>query len=201
MSKVNLKKTIGPIAGIIIFLLACGAIYLLIHKDTNSSQSSNYSPTDTSNRSYTSVKHGFSINFPGDPTVSNSYLLFKQAGRDISVPFTTYKRDDGNALYQVIIYEYPSVFDMSDIDARLKAAINSSVQNFKSASLVSSKFGQFAGHRSINGVISVNSDGTTLDVYDTAFLKGNTLYLLLTVDANQTAFNSFASTFQLNKKQ
>lgn len=198
MPKLKWTKN-GSRARIIIFLVVCG-VFLLVHNNTNVSQSTKHSNADKSSRLYTSVKHGFSVNFPGEPSVQNSSLLFKQAGRDIRVPFTIYKGDDGQALYTVIVYEYSSEFNMSDIDARLKGALNGSIQNFKSARIVNSKFSQFAGHRSINGAISVDSGGETHSISVIAFLKDNTLYLLQTVDTYQINFNGFVNSFQLNQK-
>ena len=188
-------KTISVVAFIVGFAIV-GAV-INHFNSTNSSQSPNYLTSSTSIRPYTSTQYGFTINFPGNPTVTDSNVQVQ----GVSVPTTNYERDNnnGNTDFYVSVDAYPSSFDMSDVKARLEGALNGEIENTKGAVLDSSSFGTLAGYTSITGHSTVNESGQTFDMYDTSLLKGNTLFNILTVGASQSAFNNFASSFQFTQ--
>ena len=171
-----------------------GAVRLAFHhSDTATfSKPTNYLTSDTSWRDYNSTQFGFKQSFPGNPTASNSSI----AVQGIDVPITTYERDNNEAYYATEAIAYPADFDMSDVDARLEGALNGSIQNTKGAVLTSSSFTELAGHRAIKGVLTVTRNGQTLVERETAFLKGNNMYLIITSGASEDDFNQFVNSFQ-----
>lgn len=164
---------------------------------SQSPTSTNYFTSNTSPAPYTSTQYGFSIDFPGNPTATDSSVQVQ----GVSVPTTSYERDNnnGNTIFYVTVDNYPSQFDMSDTKARLEGALNGEVGNVKGATLVSSSYGTVAGYTSITGHATVSDSGQTFDMYNTSLLKGNTLYNILTVGASESDFNNFANSFQFTQ--
>ena len=203
MDKANYKIWLSTIGGKVVtavaFLIGFSVVGGIIsHFNSNSvSQPSNYLTSDSSARPYTSAQYGFSINFPGNPTATDSNIQVQ----GVTVPTTSYERDNnnGNTIFQVSVDDYPSQFDMSDTKARLEGALNGEVSNVKGATLVSSSYGTLAGYTTIIGHETFSSSGQNYDIYSTCLLKGNTLYNVLTLGATETDFNSFASSFQFTQ--
>jgi hypothetical protein len=196
-SKKWFSTALGKTISIIAFLVGFAIVGGIISHFNSSSQLSNYLTSDTSARPYTSTQYGFSINFPGNPTATDSNIEVQ----GISVPTTSYERDNdnGNTIFYVTVDNYPSQFDMSDTKARLEGALNGEIENTKGATLVSSTYATTAGYTSITGHASVSESGQTFDMYNTSLLKGNTLFNILTVGATESDFNNFANSFQFTQ--
>lgn len=196
--KTSKKSAIGgKLIGIIAFLVGFAVVGAIFNHNSSTSQPSNYLTGSTSARAYTSTQYGFSVNFPGNPTATDSNVEVQ----GVSVPTTSYERDNnnGNTIFYVTVDSYPSQFDMSDKNARLEGALNGEVENVKGATLVSSSYGTLAGYTSITGHASVSDSGQTFDMYSTSLLKGNTLYNIMTVGASEQDFNSFTNSFQFTQ--
>jgi hypothetical protein len=182
----------------LIFVVMVFALGLIIHhfSSSSSAQPSNYLTTSTASRVYTSTQFGFSVNFPGAPTATDTSLQIQ----GINVPVTNYERDNnnGNADYIVTVDSYPSSFDMSDTKARLEGALNGEVENVKGSTLVSSNFTTIAGYTAITGHAKVTEDGQSYDMYSTSFLKSNTMFSMLTVGVSASDFNNFANSFKFS---
>lgn len=180
------------IAGVLI-----GAVICTLNVAGNSSTSST---TDSSTNAsvvttpFTSTQHGFSITFPSTPTEENS----TQTVQGVSVPGSTYSSETnyGNTAYFVYVSDYPSQFDMSDINARLEGALNGLV-NSGSGTLISSAYGTTAGYTSLSGHATIYQNDQSYDVYSTVFLKANILFQIMTIGASENEFNQFAHTFTL----
>lgn len=151
--------------------------------------------TDTSWRDYTSTQFGFKASFPGNPKSSNSSIDIK----GVSVPTTSYERDNGSAYYDIEIFDYPNQFDFSDIKASLEGGLNAAVEGSKDATLVDSNFAQFLGYTSINGTISVPNGEDTVTQYMTAFLKDNMMFLVFSSGSSSNDFSKFKDSFQFIK--
>ena len=197
--KSSIPVKLGGIVAFIVTFVIVGAVLRHFGMGSNSStnQPSNYLTTNNSTRVYTSTQDGFSINFPGNPTATDSTVQVQ----GVSVPTTTYERDNnnGNTDFIVSVDKYPASFDESDVNARLEGALNGEIQNVKGATLVSSNFGTLAGYTSITGHARVSESGQTYDLFSTDLLKGNTLYQIITVGASETDFNSFTTSFQFTQ--
>jgi hypothetical protein len=195
----NKKKSSipGKVIGIVAFLVGFAIVGAIFNHNHSSNQPSNYLTSSSSTRPYTSAQYGFSIDFPGNPTATDSSVQVQ----GVSVPTTSYERDNnnGNTIFYVTVDSYPSQFDMSDTKARLEGALNGEVENTKGATLVSSSYGTLAGSTSITGHATVSESGQTFDMYNTSLLKGNTLYNILTVGASESDFNNFANSFQFTQ--
>lgn len=188
------SSVLGKVFGIVAFLVGFAVVGAIFNHHNSPSQPSNYLTSSSSSRPYTSTQYGFSIDFPGNPTATDSSVQVQ----GVSVPTTSYERDNnnGNTIFYVTVDNYPSQFDMSDTKARLEGALNGEVENTKGATLVSSSYGTLAGYTSITGHATVSESGQTFDMYNTSLLKGNTLYNILTVGASESDFNNFANSFQ-----
>ena len=143
--------------------------------------------------SYTSTKYGFSINFPGNPTVTNTSDQL-QGG---SIAITKYESfsSNGNLGYAVEVYVYSSNFDLSNVKTSLQGVLANEVKSEK-ATLVSSSFGTLAGYTTLTGHLKGNASGQTFDIYGTNLLKGNTLFKIVTINVNRSDFNNFVNSFK-----
>lgn len=160
-------------------------------EESNSSHS-----RSTSLRPFVSSKYGFAATFAGEPTTSTSKLDID----GVDVPYTTYERDNGDRFYEIVVFEYPPTeFDLSDTDARLEDGINGSVQNIRGGKLLHSEFGQLAGYRAITGTIAAPTDGETIYINETIFIKGNTMFLIQSSGASEHDFNEFRKSFEFIK--
>lgn len=149
----------------------------------------------TSWRTYNSTRYGFSQSFPGNPTVTNSSV--KLNGRH--APVTTYESDIADSSFDTAIVTYPPRFHMSNKRARLKGALNGSVQNVEGATLVSSSFTHLAGHKAITGILSVTQGSKTIEEYETAFLKGHKMFVLLATGASTHDSRVFTKSFKFTR--
>jgi len=193
--KAWVRSKVVSVAAFLAGFAIVGGIINYSHNNSVS-QPSNYLTSSTSFRPYTSAQYGFTINFPGNPTASNSNLQIQ----GMTVPMTNYERDnnDGNTDFFVSVDSYPSSFDMSDTKARLEGALNGEVENVRGATLISSSFGTLDGYTAITGHSTVTEEGQTFEMYDTSLLKGNTLFNILTVGASEADFHKFADSFHFN---
>jgi hypothetical protein len=187
----------GKLIGIAAFIAGFAVVGAVINHFNSPSQPSNYLTDSTDSRPYISTQYGFSINFPGNPTATDSSVQVQ----GVSVPTTTYERDNNNDNrdFLVSVDNYPSQFDMSDTNARLEGVLNGEIENVKGATLVSSSYGTLAGYTSITGHATVSDSGQTFDMYSTSLLKGNLLYNIITVGASEQDFSSFANSFQFTQ--
>lgn len=196
MNKAATKEWFGTALGKVVTLIAFFVGFAVVSAlfQTGASNPTNNLTTDTGWRPYTSSQFGFTASFPGNAATSNSSLDVQ----GVSVPTTTYERDNGSSYYLIQVIEYPSQFDMSDTNARLEGALNGSVENTKNATLASSSFTQFAGYTAIQGVISVPNGSDTITEHETAFLKGNTMYVLLSSGGSDDDNSTFTNSFHFN---
>jgi len=194
-SKKKSSSVLGKIGGVVGFLIGFAIVGALLHHGSNSPSNSTALTTSTSWRTYTSTQDGFSIQFPGNPTPSNSSISVQ----GVSVPYDSYERDNNSSYWAVEVFKYTSQFDMSDVNARLEGALNGSVENTKGATLTSSSYTRMAGHTAITGLLSVSQSNQTINEYITDFLNGNTMYSFIGSGATQSNFNQFTGSFQFTQ--
>lgn len=179
----------------IITALASGIIIsgAIIGLYTLSGRESLQSTTQVTVTPYISTQHGFTINFPTTPTNTNSSIDVQ----GVSVPTSTYtsEMNNGNTAYLVAVDSYPEQFDVSDSKAVLEAGLNGQLTSEK-AKLISSSYGTLEGYTSLNSHSTVDISGQPFDSFATLFLKGNTLYQIVTIGANESDFNAFVGSFQ-----
>jgi hypothetical protein len=194
------RKRSSKIAWIILLsLIAIFAIIIVVAIVSSNSNSSSTGTTNSLSNSktptpYTSVEHGFVINFPGFPQVERQTI--KESGYNI--PYTIYSADtdNGNKAYLVGVYDFTGI-EINETGA-LEGAVNGAVQNTKGATLVSSSFSTFLGLKSIDAHYSAPIDGKNYDGYIKGFIKGGKMYAIFTIGETETAFDSFANTFSFN---
>lgn len=187
------KAAVGIILGVIALIIAF-IIFGMFHFAHHATKNTDNLTTATSWQTYTSTQYGFSQSFPGSPTVSTSSMTIQ----GISMPTTIFERNNGGNYFATKVVSYPSNFDMSDTDARLQAALNSSVQNMQGAKLTSTSFIQLAGYRALAGVITVTQGNLSLQQHETALLKGHTMFLFISSAASASDYATFTSSFKFN---
>jgi|GEM_PF-4584424 hypothetical protein len=184
-------KVLITIVGVLAALFAYGVIRGVVSTLQGSGTPTDNITGSTSWKEFNSTKFAFKISFPGLPTASDSSISVQ----GIDVPTTTYEKDLGDSYYTVQVVSYPSQFIMSDINARLEGALNGSVQNTEGATLTSSSYLTFNGYTALRGTISVPENDPPYTEYELLFLKGNDLYIFLSVGASEDDFNKFVNSF------
>lgn len=175
---------------LIIFIFVCLAI----------SQNSSSSSTDSSNSllltntqftPYTSVEHGFSVDFPGLPETERETI----EASGYSIPYTSYMKDtaNGEVIYLVAVYDYSGI-ELNESGA-LEGAVNGAVQNTQGASLISSEFSTYSGLNAIDAHYTAPVEGKTYDGYMKGFIKSGKMYAIFTIGANKYQFDDFMTSF------
>lgn len=149
--------------------------------------------------SFYSDEYGFSIDFPGTPETEN--LTENIDG--VSVPMTQYgyETDDQNAAYLVQVAVYPQ--DEFDVENNARAALDGAMEGMGGAdgsTMIDSSEGTFLGYPSSEGTFEIK-DGIrsiTYETYALNFIKGNSLYTIMTVGADRSEFDSFVDSFSFN---
>ncbi|HSW98930.1 MAG TPA: hypothetical protein VLF71_03775 [Candidatus Saccharimonadales bacterium] len=141
---------------------------------------------------YASPDDHFTVRFPSYPTTDSSNVPINGT----TVTTRSYTVSDSNTSYSVHVIPYPASIDMSDKDARLKAALDGAAKAV-GGTIASSKFETFAGNRALEASVSTTQGGKTTSNYSLYFLKGNTLYSLVAIGVNQNDFDAFKLTFHL----
>lgn len=144
--------------------------------------------------SFGSAADHFTARFPEYPKTKNSTLPINGGTATIH----DYSVNSGAASYSVQVVNYPSNLDMSDKDARLKAAVDGAAKA-TSATVESSQLGTFGGERSIESITRVTVNGQVFHNYALSVLKGRTLYLVVAIHSNQADFTAFKRAFHLSQ--
>lgn len=129
----------------------------------------------------------------GLPTLENTSLDIQ----GYSVPYTTYARDNEDTYWLLGVYKYPSVFDMSDVSARLGDALDSTVQNTQGATLTNSEYIQLDDRAAISAKYTVTQSDQSFGIYYLSTLLDNTMYTLLSAGGNKSDFNTFIESFHV----
>jgi hypothetical protein len=160
---------------------------------------SNSNSTSRTFTTYTSPDNLFSASFPGTVDVSKS----TEQVSGTSVPLVEYGSDINNntVAYMVQVVDYPSSdFDLSQASSsdELDGAINGMTSE-KGASLVSKSDNEkFQGYDAKEGTLSVSQDGSTYTMYTMNFIKGNSLYTLMTIGESKDNYTKFTNSFSFN---
>lgn len=194
------SKIVWTILLILVAIFGFLLVLAIVSGDSDSTSTNNQDSFLKNERvePYTSAEHGFKVNFPGFPVTesSNSDVDGKP------VPSTTYTKeiDNGNKAYLVQAVEYPPsdfVFTGNERGA-LDGAINGSAQSDDVTLVTSTNNGVTQGYPSASATFKTTIDGQTYDMYTLNILKGNTLYVLMTIGENKETFDSFANSFSFN---
>jgi hypothetical protein len=191
-AKKTSKKGKGGKLAIITVLLLLGSALLIFLIGIILSLSNNTS-LDVP---YSSATDGFSVNFPEDPEVES--LTEDVSG--ISVPYTQYatETDNGNKAYIVQVVHYPTAdFDLvgkerTGLDGAMKAMEEGATV------LSSSNDATFLGYPAANNNFTQVKEGVSYNFYTLNFVKGNSLYTIMTGNEDEAGFNAFVNTFRLN---
>lgn len=147
---------------------------------------------------YSSAEHGFVVSFPGFPTTEHDSLDVQ----GVSVPYTYYSKDidNGSRVYAVQVVQYPvSEFNLSGQErGSLDGSINGTAQTDGFTLVTSSNNGTFRGYPSATATYRYSKDGESGDVYAQNFIKGNTLYVVMTIGESKTTFDNFVESFRFN---
>jgi hypothetical protein len=192
MTKISLNGVWGKVGGIAGFLIGFAIVGAILGHNNIAPSNPTALTTDTSWRPYTSTAYGFNVEFPGNPTASNNSLDVQ----GVSVPYTNYERDNDSSYWVTEVFDYPSQFDMSDVNARLEGALNGSVENTQGATLANSSFTTMAGYTAINGKLVVQNGNGTINEYVKGFLKGNQMFYFIGSGATESDFNYFTNSFR-----
>lgn len=185
---------------ILLSLIAIFAVIIVVAVVSSNSSSSNSGSSLNSETvtPYTSAEHGFVVSFPGFPTTEHSSLDVQGT----SVPYTYYSKDidNGSKSYAVQVVEYPtSDFNLSGQErGSLDGSINGMAQSSGTKLVTSSNNGTFLGYPSATATFSVDSDGQSYDMYSQNFIKGNDMYVLITVGEDKATFDTFVNSFKFN---
>lgn len=189
------------ILGSLVAILAIILIYAIVSNSsgTGSSNTIDSSVSSETPTPYTSSEHGFVVSFPGFPTTEHSNMDIQ----GVSVPITYYSKEinnvnNGNKAYGVQVIKYPaSNFNLSGQErGALDGGINGMAQISGYKLINSSNNGTFLGYPSASATYTFSGNGNIYDVYSLSFLKGNDLYILLTVGEGKIAFDNFVNSFK-----
>lgn len=186
---------------ILLSIIGIIIIFILVAVVTNSSNSTTNKGSFLNSEKptpYTSSEFNFVVSFPGFPTTEHSSVDVK----GVAVPYTYYSKDidNGSKSYAVQVAQYSkSGFNASGQERGvLDGAINGMAQSSSTKLVTSSNNGTFLGYPSAEAIFSVTDSGQTYDMYTTNFIKGNDMYVLLTIGENKSSYDSFVGSFHFN---
>lgn len=193
------KKHQAAIKIILISIIAIIAVLITFALLSSNSSSTNNSATSTqtneNNVPYTSVEHGFKINFSGAPEVQREKV---QEG-EYTIPYTVYLKEEsgGDKAYFVGIYDFTNL-ELNENGA-LEGAVNGAVQNTKGAKLVSSGFTTYQGLSAVDAYYTSPIEGKTYDSYMKGFIKSNKMFAVFSIGASKTEFDQFMESFSFTQ--
>lgn len=190
-------KTSWKVAWIFV---GCIAVMIAIAAATQGSLSTLASDSQGSStvKPFTSTDNTFSINFPGNPTTTNSTT--EQDGS--TIPYTTYESQVENDTqdYSVIEYDWPGNFDFTSLSSSdMQTALNDSLTGFVNAiggSVSSSSYGTFDNDISEDSAFTMSTKGNVVNGFVRVFFANNYEYIITSIGASQEDFSSFAESFQ-----
>jgi len=185
-----------------IVLLSLVAIFVVLiivamvssSSDSNSTNDSGSFLNSETTTPYTSSQHGFVVSFPGFPTTETSTIDVE----GVAVPYTYYSKeiDSGSKAYAVQVVQYPtSDFNLTGQErGGLDGAINGTAQTDGYSLVTSSNSGTFRGYPSATATFKY-SDGESYDVFSHYIIKGNNMYVVMTVGESKSTFDAFVNSF------
>lgn len=175
----------------LIAIIVVIVIIATVSSNSNSTNNTNSFLNSESPTPYTSVEHGFVINFPGFPTTEHQNI--QESG--ISIPYTSYTADinNGNRAYLVGVYDLTG--NQINETGALEGAVNGGIQNTKGATLINSNFSTFLGLKSIDAYYTTPIEGTNYNCYMKGFIKNSKMYSILTIGEDKSVFNTFVNSF------
>lgn len=171
---------------VLVFIFICYAVFQSgSGSDTNSSES--LLLTNEQFTQYTSIEHGFKIDFPGFPETARDSI----DANGYSIPYTTYTKymDNGEIAYMVGVFDYSGI-ELNETGA-LEGAVNGAVQNTQDAVLISSEFSTYNGLNAIDAHYTAPIDGKTYDFYVKDIIKSGKMYSIISIGASKSDFDKY----------
>jgi|GEM_PF-3706904 hypothetical protein len=144
-------------------------------------------PTDDKGL-YKSSKDGFSVKFPGEPTVNNT----SSVTGDITIPITQYTYVTTTSNHSVQIAVSPQ--SLAGVEKDFLTSVLDGMAMGSGTTIESSKIGTYQGYTSLTATLS--SSASTLRTL--LFIKGRNIYIISTFGTSKAQHDSFVSSFKLN---
>jgi hypothetical protein len=144
-------------------------------------------PSHPSFKEYTATKYGFTMELPGNPTVSDD----SSRVNGVNIPTTQYELISGNTVYEMGVSTYPASLHLQDTKAELQSIMNGVLQSQKGATLTDSHYEQIQGVTALFVTISAPQDGQIVTENIADLIKGDRLYNMVGGDVSQGDFNTF----------
>src|SRR5690606_23331273 len=103
--------------------------------------------------------------------------------------------------YAVQVAEYPtSDFDLSGQERGvLDGAINGTAQTDGFTLITSSNNSTFLGYPSASATYKYSGEGESYDVYSHNLIRGNNMFVVMTIGESKATFDSFVNSFRFNQ--
>jgi hypothetical protein len=152
--------------------------------------------SDETIKEYVAVDHGFTMQFPGFPIISNERIPIE--GYD--VPMTMYEREikNGEEAYFAIVWDYQRL-PMTEDEITLEGALNGMAQNMEGATLNTSTQQPLGGLPGLEGTITVPVEGKSYESFARLTKRGMKMYGVWTIGAPYADFEIFATSFQFHQ--
>jgi len=182
------------LAGLLAVQLAPG----WIERAGNWAHSVHAAPIAAGRSPFAVVDYGFSIKFPADPVRTDGEA---DAG-DGRVPMVTYQSGPDTAGYRASALDLPCTPSSSDMNARLKASLDSSVTAAvtSSGSTVSGLVSQplsVAGHQGLQYSYALVKGKQQVHVTVAAFFDGPRFFVLMATNTPAGSWDTFLGSFQI----
>jgi hypothetical protein len=182
------------LAGLMVMQLAPG----WIERAGNWAHSVHAAPIAAGQPAFAAVDYGFSIKFPANPVRTDG----EADTGDGRVPMVTYQSGPDIAGYRASALDLPCTPANGDLNARLKASLDSSVTAAASSSgstvsgLVSAQL-SVAGHQGLRYGYALVKGKQQVHVTVAAFFDGPRFFVLMATNPPAGAWDTFLGSFQI----
>jgi uncharacterized protein YdeI (BOF family) len=151
---------------------------------------------------YTSSADGFSVGFPGTPTIASKTVKSPSAGSISENDYTFISSSAGKGvLYMIIVFHYPTTYQFSS------SYLASALQMF--TAIINAKYpgtqvtpqpqSQFLGNAAISGSVTVPFMGTPTPGNVLITTKNHDTYVVSAYGLSQSDYNTFLSSFSFTQ--
>jgi hypothetical protein len=157
---------------------------------------------------YTSAKDGFSINFPGTPTVSNSYLQSPAAGPILQTEYREQYSNNGQyAFYTVYVFHYPQSYQFSSdyLSSALQIFNGIVSMGFPGSAITSQQNTQLLGNPALTAQLTIpykaKGSSTAVNTGDYVLIttNGHNAYVVSAYGMVQSNYTAFVNSLKFTK--
>jgi len=201
-----MKKILLSFFTIALLAAACGSSSTTTSVTNQSSPASGGETTvaaPTPSSAFTSATDGFTINFPGQPAISQSSFISPTAG---AIPETEYRAKytggSENAYYTVYVYHYPNnyQFQSSYLATALQNFYGVVKADYPGSTMGSPNSSSLLGGAALSALITIplKTGSSTVNTPDYVIMttKNQEAFIISTYGIPVSDYNAFVSSFQ-----